>query len=278
MGIIRVLRHLLLFIILICFFIVLWNPNMYAETDLLPVQINGKWGYTNNEMLEEIPPQWDFASYFRACEVAKVGLKQRDGGLLFGLIDVKGNYLVPCEYIIIDGESEAFFGGEDGYYLIMDTTRTLCGYFDIQNRYFCKPTYEDVDIWFKNNENIIDVAKKNEDGRVYINALSGEQIGIYQYIITFPWHKIAAICMSFDENWWIQYIDGTREKIGSNYDVRSDISHGLFIVKNQNDKYSLMNLQATIVADWYAYIELTPDGLFYGESMQYSGIIYCQIE
>ena len=73
-------------------------------------------------------------------------------------------------------------------------------------------------------------------------------------------------------------MDGTRKQIAQDYDVRSDISHGLFIVTNQNGEYGLMNIQADIVSDWYDYIELTPMGTFYGENSQYSGIVYCRIE
>lgn len=252
--------------------------NALGEEDLLPVQLQGKWGYVSNQMEKVIPAQWDFVSYFRAGETAKVGIKQPDGNLLFGIIDASGKYLVPCNYFVFEGESEAYFGGEDGYYLITNAQRTLCGYYDIQNHYFCEPIYEDVDVWYKNDENIISVGKVGEDGRVYIHALTGKQIGTEHYIVTYPWHKNTAICMSFDGSWWLQFMDGTRKQIAQDYDVRSDISHGLFIVTNQNDEYSLMNIQADIVSDWYDNIELTPMGTFYGESSQYSGIIYCQIE
>ena len=251
--------------------------HAFGEEDLLPVQLQGKWGYVNNQMEEVIPVQWDFESYFRACETDKVGVKQSDGSLLFGLIDVSGNYLVPCEYIILEGEGETYFGGEDGYYLIMNAQKTMCGYYDIQNHYFCEPIYDDVDVWHKNDENIITVGKSGEDGRVYIHAITGKQIGTEYYIVTYPWHKDTAICMSFDGSWWLQSGNGTRRRIGQGYDVRSDISHGLFIVTNPDGEYSLMNIQADIVADWYDNIELTPMGTFYGESAQYSGIIYCQI-
>ena len=174
-------------------------------------------------------------------------------------------------------DDDNFLGGEDGYYLIMNAQKTMCGYYDIQNHYFCEPIYDDVDVWHKNDENIITVGKSGEDGRVYIHAITGKQIGTEYYIVTYPWHKDTAICMSFDGSWWLQSGNGTRRRIGQGYDVRSDISHGLFIVTNPNGEYSLMNIQADIVANWYDNIELTPMGTFYGESAQYSGIIYCQI-
>ncbi|MDD2649453.1 MAG: WG repeat-containing protein [Eubacteriales bacterium] len=117
--------------------------------------INDKWGFANNDMDIVIPAQWDYASYFRASEVAKVGIKQADGNYLYGLIDVEGNCVVPCEYSIHEGESGAYFAGEDGYYHIYDAQSKLCGYYDIKNRFFCPPIYEDVILWFRNEKNIV---------------------------------------------------------------------------------------------------------------------------
>ena len=274
----KMFKQVTAIVLLCCSLITYPIAHACEKEDLLPVQSQGKWGYVNNMMEETIPAQWDYASYFRMCEVAMVGIKQSDGSLLFGLIDTQGDYLVPCEYVIFEGESEDFFGGENGYYLIQNLQGTLCGYYDIQNHYFCEPIYEDVDVWYRNDENIISVSKKGEAGRLYIHAITGEQIGTAQYIETYPWHQNAALCRSFDGNMWIQFLNGSRKKIDEEYDVRSDIRHGLFIVANKNGQYSLMNLQANIVTAWYNSIELTPEGRFYGENDNYSGTIYCQIE
>lgn len=264
--------------ILICSLLLACHTaRAFGEEVLVPIQTLGKWGFANNRMEIVIPAQWDYASYFRACETAVVGFKQPDGNLLYGLIDIEGNALVPCKYQILAGESEDFFGGEKGYYLVLNPQGTLCGYYDIQNHFFCEPVYEDVDIWYKNDENIISVAKAetNENaGRIYIHAISGEQIGTYDYIITLPWHGNAALCTSMDGRQWIQYLNGSRKEIPSEYDIRSDIYHGLFVVK-RNGQFSLMNLDADIVADWYNYIEVSPMGVFHGKSDWYSGIVYC---
>lgn len=261
-------RHYLFLAVAMTIFV----ANTCAASELIPVRAQEQWGYANNELEIVIPPQWDYASYFRASKTAMVGKRQADGSLLYGLIDQAGKYLVPCEYHISAGESEAFFGGENGYYHICDGT--LQGYYDIQNDVFCEPKYAGVDIWYKNNENIISVAKTEDSGLVYINAVTGEQIGEFEYFMTYPWHKNAALCMTFDSD-WIQFIDGSRTAIPAEYSIYSDISHGLFIVGDE-DRYALMNLQGKIVSAWYADIEVTPMGDFYAEDERYFGIVYCQ--
>lgn len=264
--------------LIVIILLLLFSQSFFCASaeELIPYQLQEKWGYANNEMEVALPPLWDYASYFRFSKTAVVGMKQQSGEYLYGLIDVNGNYLVPCEYYISDGESEAFFGGEDGYYLIMNPQRTLCGYYDMSNDFFCEPIFEDVDVWYKNPQNIISVAPTGIEGRIYINAITGEQVGTENYLETFPWHDNAAICMSFDGRRWIQFLDGTRIEVPREYDIASDLSHGLFIVINQEGLYSLMNLKAVIVAEWYSMIELTAKGDFCGEGTKYSGIIYCQ--
>lgn len=266
-------------IIVICSLLVTYCITIaLGEEELIPVQSQDKWGYANNKIEIVIPAQWDYASYFRVSQTAIVGVKQSDGNLLYGLINTKGDFLIPCAYNILAGESEAFFGGENGYYLVVDPKSSLCGYYDIQNNFFCEPVYDDVDIWYKNEENIISVAKIGAVGRAYIHANTGEQIGPDDYIETYPWYRTAALCISMDGKKWIQFIDGSRKEIDCEYDIRSDISHGLFIIANQKGQYSLMNLQANIVANWSDYIEITPMGDFYGRSGQCSGIVYCQVD
>lgn len=261
-------------ILMLCCQVSLLLSTVRGE-ELLPVQIQGKYGYVNSRMQVVIPAKWDSASYFRDCKVAKVGIEQPNGNCIFGLINKEGEYLVPCKYQIWEGEGGAFFGEENGYYLILDPINMQAGYYDIQNNYFCEPKYDDVDIRHRNEKNIISVGRSEDEGRTYINAITGERIGYNDYLETFPWHDNAALGFTLNGEWCVQYLDGSRKVIPEEYDVRSDIYHEMFIVMNRNNQFSLMNVETDIVADWYDWIEVTSLGVFEGTKSQYSGIVYC---
>lgn len=270
------MKTILIVIVLCAFVLTCSYADNLVDDCLVPVCSHGKWGYANNNMDVVVPIQWDYASYYRASATAIVGLKQSNGDILYGLIDNRGNCLVPCLYYIWDGESENFFGGECGYYLIVDPQSMLRGYYDIQNGYFCEPIYTDVILWYKNDKNIISVATNDIDGRIYINSMTGEQIGTYDYFDTYPWHENAALCFSMDEKQWIQYFDGSRKEVPMMFKIRSDICQGLFIVK-MHEEFYLMNLNAKIVSTGYSYIEITPMGIFQGENNGVKEVVYCQL-
>lgn len=216
-----------------------------------------------------LPAQWDYAGYFRHGETAIVGLLREDGTICHGLIDGEGQYLVPCAYRILPGESESFFGGEDGYYSVYDETNEgLSGYYDIKYHYFCVPKYADVDIHLRNDENIISVSDPQTHFRGYIHAETEERIGEFIYIETGPFYNGAAIADGLDGQ-WIQYADGSRCAIPENYLAEHKISHGLFqVINRENGKHGLMNVQGQIVTtQWYDRIYLDLMGDFHGESM-----------
>lgn len=255
-------------LLMLPFFVALSGIQSCSAKELIPFEMNGKWGYVDSELSIVFPAQWDFATYFRHGETAIVGIAQENGKIRNGLIDVEGRYLVPCEYQIHNGESESFFGGEDGYYFLYDELNGLCGYYDIKNRYFCEPKYSDVDISFRNDENIISVEDPETHFRAYIHAETEEVIGEFIYIETGPWYNGAAIAEGLDSQ-YIQYANGTRMAIPDEYIASHRISHGLVhVINRKNNKHGLMNLQGVIVSSrWYDQFFVDAMGDFYGEYM-----------
>jgi len=235
--------------------------NVCLAEDLVPFSSNGKWGYADESMNIVISPQWDTASNFRCGKTAIVGILQEDGDFSYGLINQNGEYIVPCDYHILDNESEVLFGGEDGYYLIWDKENKLCGYYDIKYNYYCSPKYRDVDIGERTEKNIISVMDPVTRLRGYIYSDTEMAVSEFCYIETGPFIQDAAIAIALDAQ-WIQFIDGTRKKISDEYSVNLQIVHGVFIVTNRDYKYGLMDLNCELVTkEWYdmIYIENTDE-------------------
>lgn len=71
---------------------------------LYPVRIKGKWGYINRKGELDLMPTWDHADDFHN-DLAVVG-KIHGDKLLFGMIDQKGEQIIPLQYEKLSSFSE----------------------------------------------------------------------------------------------------------------------------------------------------------------------------
>lgn len=249
-------------VVLLVLIVILFNS---ANGELIPSEQDGKWGYCNEHGKLLIPRLWDYVSEFRCGKTAKVGLRVENGNaMLYGIINREGTYLVPCEYFILAGESETYFGGENGYYLVSTPDHALEGYYDIENAYFCVPKYQAVDIHTPNDENIISVADPDSGFWGYIRTTDEKPMSDFCYIETGPWSNGAAIATSLEQQ-WILFRDGTRIAIPVEYNAGLEINNGYFRISDENNKYGLMNLNAVVVTEkWYDFVEIGENREFIG--------------
>lgn len=121
------------------------STSVFAEVQaeyagcLYPIRVDGKWGYMNYAGETIITPEWAYAGEFAngAAVVSAKGSAEDDTD---GLIDTKGEYILPPRYSI---EQNGAFSrvratGEDG--LLLD------GYYDALSRCFLPPAYDLIDM------------------------------------------------------------------------------------------------------------------------------------
>lgn len=253
---------------------ILFLPLCPVKADfLIPYQLDGKIGYVDENLTVRIPAVWDYGSYLRNGEIALVRI---DSDILkpqYGLIDTEGTFLVPLgDHRIIGGEGGEYYGGEDGYYLIVDYSSGLQGYYDIRNHYYALPKYTSIDPRFRdesvNNMLYVGsiVVNGEDQSASFINSATEDILCKYEYLEHGnPYHG-KVLCMTVDGSYWIQSTDGTRIPVGDQFKLDSlAIEQGLFIVKN-DEGYRLMSLSGKIVTlTPYRVIEYDPyDDCYYG--------------
>ena len=117
------------FILFVMFLMIVFCT--YSEC-LYPCSVDNKYGFCDESRNVVIEPIWDYVSYFRDQKTAVIGQLDEKGTLLMGIIDIFGTVIVPCRYIIKEGEDE-LFGGPDGFYSVQDPETKCYGYYDIRN-------------------------------------------------------------------------------------------------------------------------------------------------
>lgn len=232
---------------------------------LLPYRSDDKFGYIDIDMTIMIPATWDYVSYFR-CDTAIVRIDSDMEEPQYGLIDRTGSYLVPLgNHRILLEEGGAYFGGEDGYYLIFDYSTHLFGYYDIRNHYYASPKYGSIDPFFRDESsyNMLFVGSAVISNQVrtiaYINSATEDILCEYDYYEHGNPYYGKVLCMDAEGAYWIQSGDGTRIKIDNQYELDSfTIEQGLFIVRTEQG-YGLMNLSGSVVTEGnYLSIEYDP--------------------
>ncbi len=128
-------------------------PAEYAGC-LYPIRVDGKWGYMNYAGETVIPPEWAYAGEF-ANGVAVVSAKGSAEDDTDGLIDTKGEYLLPPRYSIEQSGalSRVRATGEDG--------RLLDGYYDALSGCFVPPAYDLINGWSVTDDTPLIVAYKD---------------------------------------------------------------------------------------------------------------------
>lgn len=147
-------------------------PAEYADC-LYPIKVDGKWGYMDYAGEVVIPPQWAYAGEFAngVALVSAMGSKEHCND---GLIDAKGEYVLPPEYSI--ERNGAFFRvrayGEDG--------KLLDGYYDALRGVFLPPFYDLIVDWSVTDDTPLILAYK--DGLCgFLNRATGKVAIPFQY-------------------------------------------------------------------------------------------------
>ena len=245
--------------------------SVHASADLIPYQNEqNKMGFVNENNQIVIEAAWNRVAYFRDGKTAIVTLIESDGSERQGIIDTDGHYLVPCEYLIIDGEGGALFGGKknDGFYLIFNEDRSLMGFYDIKNHLFCEPMYSDVVLYQDDDSHMIAVRDVDEELYGYINAITGEAITEFLFDEAGPVTDGVAAATAYDPDTdeFFEYIvhqDGRMIMLAEGITVEDPESHhGLFIAADE-EGFFLINTEGIIVSDQYDSIELSPNGINY---------------
>lgn len=124
--------------------------NMYIKMvspeiqihDLLPIEIEEKWGYVDEHGDIIIQPQWKEAGAFstfvaRVSLISDLGSAVREFHYMDGLIDRNGNYILEPNYSIIETDYL--------YYIAQENHGdVLFGYFDKESGFSQSPRYEKI--------------------------------------------------------------------------------------------------------------------------------------
>ncbi len=112
-------------------------------SELIPIEINEKWGYADEQGVLMIRPQWAEAGRFSKF-VARVGMvsntnsTEKDFLYSDGLINRNGCYVLPPQYSITETDYMYYVAEKNQPNLV------LFGYYDKDSGYFLSPRYEDV--------------------------------------------------------------------------------------------------------------------------------------
>lgn len=129
---------------------------------LLPFGEGELWGYCNTDGEVVHEAQWATVGWFRE-NLAVVATDYEH----YGIIDMQGKYLLPCEYFFIEDtwggdfspsdprQMASFLNGkENGFFLIMDQNG-LMGFYSIATQTFVEPQWTELTIEhpdYANNE------------------------------------------------------------------------------------------------------------------------------
>ena len=146
-------------------------PAEYADC-LYPIRVSGKWGYMNYAGEVVIQPQWGRADEF----IYGVALVSTSGvnmwfvnNFTFGLIDIKGNYILEPKYRIY--QSGSFFHlcvpGENG--------NPKEGYYDAVSGLFLEPAYDIIAYWMVTDDTPLILAER--DGLYgFLDRATGKEV------------------------------------------------------------------------------------------------------
>ena len=138
---------------------------------------NGKWGYIDRVGEWAIPPQYDFALYFRGSYAAAGFMEDENDSYHGGIIDREGNWVVPPEYFVDEGYDGWTYGGLDtGMYQVWGPhdehgKPSNTGFFDVPSGCFSGLILADDATWWS-QEPLVPVTLA--DGReVYMDRRDG---------------------------------------------------------------------------------------------------------
>ena len=117
------------------------SPEIHIH-DLLPIEIDGKWGYADEHGKIMIQPQWKEVGSFsrfvaRVSLISNLGSAAREFNYMDGLIDRNGSYILAPNYSIIETDYLYYIAQEEH-------GDVLFGYFDKESGFFQSPRYEGI--------------------------------------------------------------------------------------------------------------------------------------
>ena len=172
---------------------------------LLPMpDIDGKWGYINQEGKFKIPPQYDYACEFRGNYAMVVVDQEKDDYCHEGIIDRNGNMVLEPLYNIDAGYDGGYYGGKDtGIWCVLrydEVPDESMGFFDIPSGHFSG--FHWSDIWHWCSESHLIPVMDNECRVGYAERSSGEMVIPYRYDFVDPsnfYGGVAAVCLISDD-------------------------------------------------------------------------------
>lgn len=97
----------------------IYDDMSFPNNDRIPVKKQGKWGYINYKNELVIPYQFDycsmFSNYYSQPYTASVRINK-----LEGVIDLQGNFIIPCEYQSLSWVNGVYIAKKDNKYGVLD--------------------------------------------------------------------------------------------------------------------------------------------------------------
>ena len=234
---------------------------------LLPMpDIDGKWGYINQEGKFKIPPQYDYACEFRGNYAMVVVDQEKDDYYHDGIIDRNGNMVLEPLYNIDAGYDGAYYGGRDtGIWLVLrkadetEDSNGIMGFFDIPSGHFSGFHWSDVCQWCSESHLIPVMDYGYRVG--YAERSSGEMVIPCRYDNVIDpsnfYGGVAAVCLIPDdedeENEDIILIDETGTKIPLPEGIHALLYEGAFddrvLVVNDEGLYGFADSQGNIAIE-----------------------------
>lgn len=107
-------------VILSLIFIILIQPHLFAQIDLVPYRVKNKWGYSDFEQNIKITTKYDSVDvfeYFKPLGI-EIALVKKDNK--YGLIDKNEKFIIPLKYsmIIEEGRTGNMWNHETSNFLV----------------------------------------------------------------------------------------------------------------------------------------------------------------
>lgn len=239
------------------------NDNLWYENDVLKVKKNDLYGLTDLKGKELLPCEYES---IEALEGVENTFKISKEGS-YGIVDDSGSVLIPVtsNYIQIDN-----LGTEKNQGFIVKNADGKYGIVDTANKQIVEVKYESVEKVFKNDYYVV-----TESGKQIIVKKDGTKVlsGDYDKIVAILQNPENGVIYQSKNKYGVMKLDG-QVLINAEYDSLKEGKSGVVIAK-KNDKYGIIDLENNIKVDFkYTSISYNEKAdLYIAEDEQFSNEI-----